>query len=466
MTNERAVLYKLSFAELIERFCNFGILVVLVLILKQNFHLSDDHSFSLFGLFAALSYASLVVGGIVADRWLGLRNSVILGGILLVLGNALLISTQLPLFYLGLAVLVLGTGLFKVNCTSLVGVVYEDPKKKESAYTFLYSCMNVGGMLGPLVYGFIAYHWGWLWCFAFNIVMLLWVLYLFYCDKDIKANDTHDVKANTYTMLSTLGMCLIAYFLFSYPRLGGYLMEVMFVLVIVYFISLALRQNGVIRKHIIAILLINVMCVFFFAYSLQVGSSITLFVNRDIPHLYFGWYIPTSAFSSLDPLFVVVAAPFFVWFWKKLSDKKIDTPVAVKIALGVAIVGLAFLALSFSASASTGASDIPSLVWLLVAYVLLGAGEICFIPGVLAVISQYSPEHLRSTLMSTVFLFVALAGFWAGHLSKLTSHAGAHNVIRSSEVYAHAFNGIAIRAFVAVILILCFARLVNGLLKG
>lgn len=448
MDPRKKAIYILCLGELIERLSYFGLLTVLVLKAKLYFHLSDSLSFSIFGLFAALSYALLMLGGYLADKWLGAWPSLVFGGGLLILGNILLCATPLTLFYAGLGLVVVGTGLFKVNCTSLIGVLCDNrDDAREWAFTLFYSCMNIGGTLGPLLYGVLVVWLGWSSCFLLSAGFMLLALLLFICSPALTQLQSKVVSyiIPGWVVVVTYSLTLLAFLLLKFANV---------VIIAVFMAALGLLlkvgwQKAIDKAKLYGLLLLNLGSAVFFAFSLQVAGSVTLFVERDIHRVLWGITVPTAAFSSLDPLFVVLMAPVFMCLWRALAKRQCEPCVTTKLALGIGLAALAFLALALSALQSGQGAHGLAIASLIFAYWCLGSGEICLMPAVLAFTSKYAPSSLKSTLTGTWFLFVGLGGYLAGELAKLTDYSSEKlQQPDSFHLYMHAFGIMAVVALV------------------
>lgn len=463
---QRRLLYLLCLSEFIERFNYFGLVAILVLLLHHSFHFTDRLSFSLFAVFVALSYALLVVSGYISDRWLSARHSLLLGCALLVLGNVLLATQLKPLFNIGLAVIIMGTGLFKVTCTRVAGTLYShNTLERERGFTWFYSAMNAGGMLGPVVYGVLILVLGWAAGFVFSACLLSILLVVLWQSARIRT--LVGINAHVLWAYSAmLGVIVIIALGFFAPNIANSLMIGLFAASLLLLIYIGSRQSKSIQKRLLALLLLSLGSAGFFACSFQVTSSMTLFIQRDIPHTFLGWTIPVSAFSALDPLFVVVMAPFFVLLWKQLAKRNCFPFATTKIALGLALAALAFLTLYGAAIASTAYPAWIALTGLIMANVLLGGGEICLTPAVLAAINQYSPTSLQGTMTGAWFLCIALGGYLAGQLSKLSdARTQAAHAIVSVAHYAHAFIAIAVLACLMAVVVLLLRPIILFLIR-
>lgn len=450
--NARAIT-TLCFAELVERLSYFGLFAVIILKLNVVFHLRDARSFAVFGLFTAFSYTLLVLGGYIADRWFGARWSIVLGGSLLIVANLCLASSSPDVFYIGLSLLTVGTALFKVNCTSLIGVLcVQEKSAREQAYTWLYTCMNIGGTLGPVIYGLIIAFFGWSECFCLSAALIAVVLGFLCLNPAIKACASPREKSLLpYCVLTLLVFCVFLGFLFH--ALSTATMVLVFAVAIIVLLHSGMQTKAGHKKSFVALLLLYLACVAFFACSLQVGSSITLFIHRSVSLSVLGFHIPTPWFAALDPLFVVLMAPVFIVLWRTLAKRGREPFVSTKVAIGIALAAIAFLTLYLASRASLHGTLYASVFWLVVANLFLGAGEICLSPAVLSCVHHYVPRSLYGTMTGAWFLFIALGGYFAGELSRLTTVFS----------YGQAFLLVAVFAAVSAMLVLLIKPLVVSL---
>lgn len=451
----------LSLGEIVERFAYFGLFTILVLKLHYIFKDSDQTAFTVFAVFTALSYSALVLGGYITDRYLSPYQAIVLGGILLTVGNLLLASNMHNTFLLGMAFSIMGTAMFKVNSTTLVGKLnYPTNDIKERAYTIFYSAMNLGGLLGALVYGFIIEFFGWSASFYLNIVLFIIITSVIAFNHNIKR--FHQTTKPLLKPLIIIGLLILILFCcFYFIKLSYWLIGSIWLIIVLSFIIYLRRQNKAIQKHLYLILLLNTCCVFFFSCSFQVASSITLFIQREVHRQIAGLTIPTSSFSALDPLFVVLMAPIFVWLWQHLAKRNIIPKVTTKIAIGILLAGLSFVLLFFIAQHTQ--QQTLTLIGIVIANLLLGAGEICVSPAVLSAINDYAPVNLQSTMVGSWFMFIAIAGIVAGQLAQL-SDVNAVRHISIVHDYSHAFIWIAIFAMVSAAVVYCLRGIVAKLI--
>ena len=202
MLQQPRALWTLSYGKLWDTFSYFGTQTILVLYFIKVFHLDTDDSYLLYGAYAAFIYATPFLGGVIADRWLGSKQTLLLGCILSIGGNLMLISQNRYLFSLGLATSVVGSGLYKSNATQLVGALYKNNElNKESGFTSFYLAMNIGGSIAPLVYGFVSYLLGWNYGFLCSAFGILTGTLLILKRWSLLENKTHDINVFNLSLL-------------------------------------------------------------------------------------------------------------------------------------------------------------------------------------------------------------------------------------------------------------------------
>jgi len=403
----------------------------------------------LYGIYLAFCFATPVLGGFLADKWVGCHRAMIAGAIFLMAGNLLLLLPALKFVYLGLAFTISGTGLYKANCTSLVGNLYADHLHKERGLTLFYAGMNLGAALAPIFYGIILISLGWQYGFLLNAVGIFigLILYLFKIKSSELPQENNLFKNNFLSVISILFFVLImtgfSDSAFYYPAAFEYFLGIFGSAIILLILIMAIKKEKMIRNQIFAVLLLDLFCVFFFALTLQIGSSITMFIQLYINRTFFHWQIPTIMFSAFDPLFFVLAAPVFAALWSALAKQKREPFIMTKVSLSFILLAFAFL--SFMLAAQTHQEPV-SLLWVILGDFFLGAGEICLAAPVLSVISQFMPKNLQGTMMGVWFLAIAFAGFLSGILAELTDSL---NFIHTKAMSLSSFNHV----FLAMVLL-------------
>lgn len=454
--------YILFIAEAWDRFSYYGLQAILVLYFIKIFLYTPSKSYSLYGVYATMGFATPIFGGYIADHYLSKRLAMIVGCVCIIIGNLMLISHSISLGFLGISFALLGTGLFKPSATSLLGTLYKgSPQLKGSAYTIFYMGMNVGAILGPLVFGLLIKYAGWHAGFIVSAIGFACSLILIIArSKSFK--ESIKVNLKVATIASTV-ILVIIFILALLPKLLNIFIVLMAIAVVIFIVKTALSYHDKTRSHIFGIAILALIGIFYYAASIQTGSSVTLFINAYVNRSIFGWQIPTVAFLSLEPLWIILVTPLVIKIWRELDKKGLEPKTSSKLLIGLFMATLSFILFYYAAilSAHNVHSHWP-LFWIVIANLTLGIGELALMPAIMTAISESMPEKLSSTMMGVWFLSVGFAGYFASLLSKLTIPAHAHV---SPQSYAHGFLITAIVTFCAGILLILIAKIIAKLLR-
>ena len=406
-------LYLLFVTEMAERFSYYGMRAVFTLYMVSALFTMESAS-EIYGYYTGLVYFTPLLGGYVADRYWGNRRSIIVGGLLMALGQFLLflsasfvqpsiqteggtinpaIDNQLSIVFLmgGLFFLILGNGFFKPNIATMVGSLYRpNDKMKDSAFTIFYMGVNVGATLGPLVCGIFEgdylnptrFQWAFL---CASIVMLLSIL-LFSALKN-KYIVTHDgIQVGTKP--------------FRQVQVEKH--------------QLTAKE----KQHIAVIFIIALFVIFFWAAYEQAGVSLTYFADQQTDRNIFGWEMPTSYFQSFPAIFVVLLAPVMSMLWELLRRWGCEPSSPMKQAIGLALLSLGYLFIAFGVKDVSDGTKV-SMMWLTGLYFIHTLGELSLSPIGLSMVSRLSPGHLAGLMMGIWFLSSAFSNILAGQLAVL-----------------------------------------------
>ena len=452
----------LFFTEMWERFSYYGMRALLILFMvaptaKGGLGMDAKPAAAIYGLYTFSVYFTSIPGGWIADRLLGQRNAVLVGGILIALGHFSMALNVLPLFYAGLVLIVLGTGLLKPNISSIVGQLYEkDDPRRDAGFSIFYMGINLGAFIAPLVCGYLGQRIGWHWGFgAAGVGMTLGIVqYVMGGSRLRGAGLLRERPANAPTLWAGVGMSLLAtavalYLLFDY-RL---------VLVVVaaagFFVWLASQAApGVERKRVLAIMVLFVFASLFWAGFEQAGSSLNLFADRLTRTSLLGWSFPSSWFQTVQPLFIILMAPVFAALWVRMGAKEPSSPA--KFAYGLLFVSLGFLILVPAAKMfeSTGVKVSP--MWLVTLYFLHTVGELVLSPVGLSTVTKLAPERMVGSMMGVWFLSIALGNLIGGEV------AGYFETFPLPRLFAIVFFTTAASAVVLALLVKPIRRLMSG----
>ncbi|RKZ56947.1 MAG: hypothetical protein DRR08_20305 [Candidatus Parabeggiatoa sp. nov. 2] len=385
-------LYLLFFTEMWERFSYYGMRALLVLFLvsevsKGGLGWSSAQAGQLYGLYTGLVYVTPLLGGYLADKFLGFRYAVMIGAFLMALGHGSLAFESIFAFYLGLLLLVIGNGFFKPNISSMVGQLYPDGSPlKDSGYTVFYMGINIGAFLGILVCGYLGEKVGWHYGFGAASVGMSFGLVLFYSLQNMLGDvGLQPIKVKNKVVATEIQ---------------------------------PLTQDE--KERLYALLILAFFSIVFWLAFEQAGSSMNVFALKYTERqlMWIGFEIPASWFQTLNPFFIFILAPFVSMLWIKLDniDKNPNGPL--KFALGLFLLGLGFLVLVI------GAANIPkgaesasvSMMWLILAILLHTMGELCISPVGLSFVNKLSPKHLMGIMFGMWFLAVAVGNYVGGVL--------------------------------------------------
>jgi len=428
----RALAY-LLFTEAWERFSFYGMKALLVFYLTKAFLFSDKAAYAIYGSYTALVYATPVLGGLLADRLLGFRKAVLIGGVLMALGHFAMAVPHLQVFYAALALLICGNGFFKPNISSLVGRLYgADDPRRDSAFTIFYMGINLGAFLAPIACGYLGERLGWHWGFGLAGIGMLLGLFVFLRAQPLliglaeppprpgRRADFAGLSLEAWVYLGTLPAVIVVWQLVQHGALVGSML-IAFGLVVFFGLCVFLLRmpDKVGRDRLGVALLLTLVSVVFWAFFEQTGTSMSLFTDRNVDRSLFGTLIPASQFQSVDGLFILLMAPLFSLLWLYLARRRLEPNTPLKFALGILQLGLGFAALYVGAETSRSTGFVP-MFWLILGYFLHATGELCLSPIGLSMITKLSPKGVTGILMGTWFLAYAFAQYVAALIAQLT----------------------------------------------
>jgi POT family proton-dependent oligopeptide transporter len=482
----------LFITEMWERFSYYGMRAILVLYLVNALKWDTAHAANLYGTYTMLVFLTPVIGGYLADWYIGTRRSLVIGSIVIAMGHFTMAIPGMTTFYAGLALIIIGTGFFKSNVSTMVGQIYrEGDPRRDSGFTIYYMGINSGAFLGPLVCGGLAQNpsLGWHYGFAAaGVGMILGLIgYLWGRERylpgigvapsrqeraDARAAAALVSESDANPLLhggigAVVGAAL-GWFLGSGSYLG-----ILMGLVIGGAVGVTLLgSHGEERKRVIALFIVVFFVIFFWAAYEQAGSSMSLFADKNT-NLHAGSFlIPSSWFQSVNPAAILIFAPVFAGMWTSLGKRGREPSTALKMALGLALLAAGFLFMVIGGSrADTGVLVSP--FWLVAAYTLHTLGELCLSPVGLSYVTKVAPVRFASLLMGVWFLANAAANKIAGALAAFTptpgeapqAHAtGLGGFIQSVSATNYGFYMIFVVAgFGAAAVMLLFVPLLNRL---
>jgi POT family proton-dependent oligopeptide transporter len=466
-------LFVLFFAEMWERFSYYGMRALLIFYLTKHWLFSDEDSGVIYGAYTALVYITPVLGGYLADRYLGQRKAVTYGAVLLTFGHFLMgfegsggqDAASLNVFWLALAFIIVGSGFLKANISVIVGQLYpRTDVRRDGAYTIFYMGINLGAALGALLCGYLGETYGWSYGFGAAGVGMLLGLIVFVVFKPLllgrgeplnpeALNKTVlGIKLEWLLYLVGLVAVVICWWLVQNQSVVGTLLGIAGAILIAYVLWTAVRKlEPHDRDRIFAAMFLIIGSILFWALFEQAGSSLNLFTDRHVDRA----GVPASVFQSLNAIYIVMLAPVFAWLWTSLGRKGLEPSAAAKFGLGIVQLGIGFLVL-VAGSAAAGAGSMVPVLFIFLIYLFHTTGELCLSPVGLSAMNRLAPAHLASLIMGTWFFASATGNFVAGLIASATGSEAASGEGAGREVVMAVYSQIgwiAIGVGVAVVVI-------------
>ena len=494
-------LYMLFFAEMWERFSYYGMRAILILYLTQHWLFSDGKSNLIYGAYTSLVYITPVLGGYLADRYLGQRKAVLFGGVLLAFGHLFMAfegvggqeDATINVFWLALALIIVGSGFLKANISVMVGQLYRlTDMRRDAAYTIFYMGINTGAAIGTVLVGYLGQKLGWAYGFGLAGIGMIAGLIVFVLGKKVLLGageapaplsrqkewvlygtgivavvvmwglvQYQDVIQNLLLVSGTLLLvyvAAIAALQLPYGKMGsapsdsraiilaGMLAMLFLPLsnamslatsnegtkllgltvaqlvyvsgIVVVLIGLGIEKFRVenhARDRIYAILFLIALNPLFWGLFEQAGGSFNLYTDRFVDI----GAVPASLFQSINPIYIIIFAPFFAALWQWLGKKGLEPSAPAKFALALAQVGLGFLVFVWGAK-SVGVEAMTPVVFVFLLYLLHTTGELCLSPVGLSAMNRLAPSFMASLIMGAWFYMTAVGNFVAGKIGEAT----------------------------------------------
>ena len=391
-----------------EQFSYYGMRALLVYYMTKQLLIGQQHASAIYGTYTACAYFTPIVGGVIADRWLGKRKAVIIGASIMALGHFMM--TFEPLFYAALAAIALGNGLFLPSLPSQVGDLYKrDDPRRPWAFNVYYVGINIGGFLAPLICGTLGEVYGWHYGFgAAGVGMVVGLLIYLWGGRYLPPEQ---------------------------PRASS---------------EQKATRPGFDRQTILLLLNIAIAVTVFRSAYEQVGNTVALWADSGVDRRAGNFTIPMTWFQSLNPLFVMLMTPPLLAYWQRRAARDPHQKLVRQMAIGALIVGLSYLLLAVVSVASGGA--LANWAWLALFFLILTFGELFILPTGLGLFARLAPPHLGATTVAAWFLVI-----FSGSLS-----AGFVGTLWSRMPHFQFFGLLAVLAALAAGLLLAISRRADG----
>lgn len=429
-------LFLLFMAEMWERFSYYGMRALLIFYLIQHWMFAEDKAYVIYGAYTALVYIAPVVGGYLADQYIGQRKAVLFGAVLLTFGHFLMAfegsggqaDPMINVFWLALALIIVGSGFLKANISVIVGQLYERTDiRRDPAYTIFYMGINVGAATASIICGFLGQTYGWEYGFGLAGIGMLIGLVFFIIGKPLlkgkgEPKDPAKIAGGKEFAVYGAGLAMVAlcWAAVQYQDLVGYVLGafggglVFFVL----FTAVA-KLSPDERDRIFAAMFLILVSIVFWALFEQAGSSLNVFTDRHVDTA----GVNASMFQSINAIYIVLLAPLFAMLWQGMAAKGKEPSTPMKFGLAVIQVGLGFLVLVWGAE-SVGVNVPTPVLFIFLIYLLHTTGELCLSPVGLSAMNRLSPGHMASLIMGTWFFASATGNFAAGLIASATGGEG------------------------------------------
>ena len=480
-------LYTLFFTEMWERFSYYGMRALLVLYLtteyaRGGFGMDRASALEIYGIFTGLVYLTPIIGGALADRILGQRRAIYIGGFLMAFGQFALAGSHAFaadevlrqwMFHMGLGLLIVGNGFFKPNISTIVGALYTDnDPRKDSAFTIFYMGINLGAFLSPIICGTLGEQVGWMWGFgSAGVGMLLATVWLYVEEPKLEGRGMPPGREGVRLGAADFGT-IAAYVAGGVATVYGFLalqdaisedamslalkvVGAIAVLGIAYIIYNG-TSGGEQWSRVGAILIFSIANIFFWSGFEQAGGTFNLFAAEETNRVVFGYEIAASLFQSVNALAIFIFAPMFAALWVNLATRNMNPSTPAKFGLGLTLLALGFVVMSFASFAAEG-EGLISPMWLIGVYVLHTFGELCISPIGLSMVTKLAPPKIVSIMMGLWFASMALANYLAGIMESLL-----HSIAPDMNLFVF----LTITAAVGAALLFALTPLLRKLMRG
>lgn len=498
-------LWYLFLSEMWERFCFYGMRGMLTLFMVDQLFMTDSVAQLRYGATQAFIYAFTFIGGLFADKIIGFRKSLFWGGIMMIVGSAVLAFDPHHLFFWGISCTVIGTGFFKPNISTMVGFLYKDGDgRRDAGFTLFYSGINIGALLGGALCVYLGKHYSWNLAFGLaGIVMTISLLTFIFTERTLGPIGLSPLLAKTKvpgedkleiddvstaaeeqdlvnrkvpknkrwyeyaTYLGSLAAIPLIYIMIYNTHYTDLFMYIIGPLTLIYFFYEWQKFNTSERKKLLAALVFIIFSILFWAIYEQAGGSLSLFAARNLHSSLFGMIDldPNSVNNGANSLFVITFAVVFSFIWLALAKRKMEPNTVVKFGLGFLFLGAGYF-IFYALRYFAGPDGLSSLNIFVLAYLVVTFGELALSPIGLSIMTKLSPKRLQGMMMGMWFLASAYGQYMAGILGAGLSqgNAGDSNY-EKLLTYTAGYKHFAIYAIIAGVLLLVISPFIRKLMQ-
>jgi POT family proton-dependent oligopeptide transporter len=475
-------LWMLFMTEFWERFSFYGMRWALTLYIVAQFYdgsgTGEAPANQIYGAYLALVYASGLLGGYAADRLIGYQRSILLGAVIMGSGLFVMMIPSMAVFEVGLALVIVGNGLFKPNISTMVGQLYgAHDRRRDAGFTIFYMGINAGSFISPLLTGWLAsvitdtpLQQNYKIVFASaGIGMVLSFLWFWFGRRQLRGigRPPADVPAPRNLGIVLVGAAVlvpIVYVLLA--KLGAdvlaWVLGAMFVGLAVMLLIEGIREGAVARDRVVAMLIIFVFNIMFWMFYEQAGSSFNFLAEKIVDRMFDGWEFPVAWFQSVNPIGIIVLAPIFAAIWVWAGKRNAEPSIPRKFGLGLIGNALAFLLLMFALTHLVDAQNKIPFWTLFMVYIIQALGELCLSPIGLSMVTKLAPARFVGFAMGGWFLSIATGNNLSGIFASAVSGETGMTTASALSGYTFGFWALAIPG----VLLFVIAPLINRLMHG
>jgi POT family proton-dependent oligopeptide transporter len=481
-------LMTLFFSEMWERFCYYGMRVLLTLYLVKALSKGDAEAALIYGAYTGLVYAAPILGGRMADKFLGYRNAVLLGAVLMAIGEFLILGGTEHFLMIGMGAIIVGNGYFKANISTIVGKLYKDnDPRRDSGFTIFYIGINIGALLATTIVAYIGETYGFRYGFGLAGLGMLLAFFIFWSGREKYSdapglNITEAGKKKVFAGLNMaqvvgIGSLLVIPVCYYFIQNNSWLDYILLGLFVYVSISLVIagknadKADGVSvwRDRMIALIIFILINITFWACFEQAGTSLTLFADRNVDRGIFGWQMPASMTQFFNPFFIILFGSIFSIMWVKLSEMGKNPSIPMKFALGIFQLAIGFLLTQVGLQFVNESFQVP-LLTLFFLYMFHTTGELFLSPIGLSMVTKLSPKNIAGTAMGAWFLSYAIGNYVGGKIASLTGGHGdtgeALTLAEGLAKYSTVFTNIGLVLVGIALLIALLNKPIKKLMHG
>ena len=481
-------LMTLFFSEMWERFCYYGMRTLLTLFLVKSLMKGDAEASLIYGAYTGLVYAAPILGGKMADKFLGYRYAVMLGAVLMAIGEFLILGGTESAMLIGMGALIVGNGYFKANISTIVGKLYRDnDPRRDSGFTIFYIGINIGALLATTLVAYVGETYGFKYGFGLAGIGMLAGLLIFWAGRanyaaapglEIREEGKKKVfgpfNMVQVVTVGSLALIPLCYVLIMKNSLMDYILLGLFAYIVVSLISAGIKEDAaegvsIWKDRMIALVIFMIINIAFWACFEQAGTSLTLFADRNVDRGIFGWEMPASMTQFFNPFFIITFGSLFSVMWVKLAKMGKNPSIPLKFAFGIIQLALGFLITQIGLQFVNESFQVP-LLTLVFVYLLHTTGELFLSPIGLSMVTKLSPKSMAGTAMGAWFLSFAIANYVGGKIAALTGGHGDDGAVLSVEQglakYSEVFSTIGFVLLGIAVLIVIGNKPLKKLMHG